>query len=176
VWLTFLVCPIFFLPKLFDYLVLSLSQVNSSFRTTISPYLFTVNLVDQPSISSTLYARIFCTNVVLAAFTTYILLEKKLPKWLSYEKSARIMLMKLTLELKISTIRILTKETENSTRLRICLYARWKICHLGRIFWQLFNANLYYENLFLSQKTESLTICLYTQIFFYVFHPMFLER
>ncbi len=44
------------------------------------------------SISSTFYVRIFRTNVILAAFSSYILaLAKKL-----YEKRARIMLMKLT--------------------------------------------------------------------------------
>ncbi len=44
------------------------------------------------SISSTFYVQIFCTNVVLAAFSSYVLaLSKNL-----YEKHARLMLMKLT--------------------------------------------------------------------------------
>jgi hypothetical protein len=38
----------------------------------------------------------FCTNVVLAAFSTYTKLEKKLQKQHSYEKFVRITLMKLT--------------------------------------------------------------------------------
>jgi hypothetical protein len=47
---------------------------------------------DQVSISSTFYVQIFCTNVVLAAFSSYVLaLAKNL-----YKKRARIMLMKLT--------------------------------------------------------------------------------
>jgi len=46
----------------------------------------------QASISSTFYVQIFCTNFVLAAFSSYVLaLAKNL-----YKKRARIMLMKLT--------------------------------------------------------------------------------
>ena len=46
----------------------------------------------QVLISSTFYVRIFRTNVVSAAFSSYILALVKN----SYEKGARIMLMKLT--------------------------------------------------------------------------------
>ncbi len=46
----------------------------------------------QVSISSTFYVQIFCTNVVLAAFSSYVLaLSKNL-----YKKHACLMLMKLT--------------------------------------------------------------------------------
>ncbi len=44
------------------------------------------------SISSTFYAQIFCTNGVLAAFSSYVLASTKN----SYEKRACLMLMKLT--------------------------------------------------------------------------------
>jgi len=55
----------------------------------------TNNEENLPSISSTFFACFFRTNVVLAAFLrTYV--EKKLPKWHSYEKSAWKTLMKLT--------------------------------------------------------------------------------
>jgi len=44
---------------------------------------------DKVSISSTLYARVFLTNIVLAAFSSYMYVTckwKKLPKRRSYEK------------------------------------------------------------------------------------------
>jgi len=47
------------------------------------------------SISSTLYARDFCTNVVLAAFSTYMYLGKAAKTSYLYEKFVRRMLMKL---------------------------------------------------------------------------------
>jgi hypothetical protein len=48
-------------------------------------------LTDKVSISSTFYVHIFHTNIILAAFSSYVLaLAKKL-----YKKCARIMLMKL---------------------------------------------------------------------------------
>jgi len=53
----------------------------------------------QVSISSTFYVRIFCTNVVLAAFslvTFCFVAKEKLPKRCSYEKFAHKMLEKLT--------------------------------------------------------------------------------
>jgi len=52
------------------------------------------------SISSTLYERVFHTNVVSAAFSSCMYVTctwKKLPKQHSYEKSVQKMLMKLTL-------------------------------------------------------------------------------
>jgi len=61
----------------------------------------------QVSISSTLNVRIFHTNVVLAAFLQLFLrtyVEKKLPKWRSYEIFARIMLMKLNLSLLVTIL------------------------------------------------------------------------
>ncbi len=48
------------------------------------------------SISSTFYARIFCTKVLCAACCYLHVTREKLPKSLSYEKGARKMLMELT--------------------------------------------------------------------------------
>ncbi len=48
------------------------------------------------SISSTLNEQIFCTNVCFGSFYYVLVTRKKLPKWRSYEKSARFALMKLT--------------------------------------------------------------------------------
>jgi len=47
---------------------------------------------EQVSISSTFYVQIFCADVVLAAFSSYVLALAKN----SYKKCARIMLMKWT--------------------------------------------------------------------------------
>jgi len=48
------------------------------------------------SISSTFYVCVFHTNVIFETFFTYIR-RKKLLKWCSYKKRARLMWMKLTL-------------------------------------------------------------------------------
>jgi len=53
------------------------------------------------SISSTFYARVFCTKVFSAASSSYILAKKAL----SYEKCALKMLMKLTSALRLSLVR-----------------------------------------------------------------------
>ncbi len=50
----------------------------------------------QVSISSTFYVRIFSTNFVSVAFFLVTCTWKKLPKRRSYEKRARIKLMRLT--------------------------------------------------------------------------------
>jgi hypothetical protein len=47
------------------------------------------------SISSTFYARLFCTKVFLTPFLYLHVIRKKLLKALSYERCARKMLMKL---------------------------------------------------------------------------------
>jgi len=54
------------------------------------------------SISWTLNARVFCTNVISAAFSSYML--KKLPKRRLYEKAAHRTLMKLSPIVKITNI------------------------------------------------------------------------
>ncbi len=58
--------------------------------------IFMYNIGCQVSISSTFYERIFCTNVVSAAFFLVTCTYKKLPKRCLYDKRERIMLMKLT--------------------------------------------------------------------------------
>jgi len=51
-----------------------------------------LNLENQVSISSTLNAQILCTNVVLAAFSSYMYVEKQC----LYKKFVHLALMKLT--------------------------------------------------------------------------------
>ena len=55
-----------------------------------------IEKIEQVSISSTSYVRIFRTNVVLAAFFLVTCMQKMLPKRRAYEKFVCKMLMKLT--------------------------------------------------------------------------------
>jgi hypothetical protein len=70
-------------------------------------FFFSISLVSgglQVSISSTLYARVFRTSIILAAFflftCTLRIRGKKLPKRHSYKKFVRKTLMKLTPDLR----------------------------------------------------------------------------
>jgi len=55
-----------------------------------------VAVLDRCQFHQHFYVQIFRTNAVLAAFFYVRTYVKKLPKWCSYKKRARLMLMKLT--------------------------------------------------------------------------------